>query len=247
MKTNNIFLIAVATMLSLFIFTACGEKKKDKITMTPITTEVSGALSKCYEVVDEECIVKLDGNELFPVWRIKLLRTDAPLPFEAGIDIEPYGTFYTDGRSYYHAGFGIEIVDEEDYTITESKATTGGTGGVYSSDDVKEILKLKPGEVGTIRWSVKNEKESTSALKFRISSAYDLVKGDGNTSSSSSSSYSSDDDDDIDLDDLDDAIEASKKAMKAASKAAKATNNKDVKEAMDAYNDALDAYSNMLK
>ena len=131
--------------LSTILLLSCSDGKKDKITMTPITTEVSGALSDCFEVVDEETIVKLDGNELFPVWRIKLRRTDAPLPFEAGIDIDPYGSYYTDGRSFYHAGFGIEIVDEDDYTVSESKATEGGVGGVYSSNDVREILKLKPG------------------------------------------------------------------------------------------------------
>ena len=178
MKKMFLLLAVVSTILLL----SCGggkKNKKEKISMTPITTEVSGALSDCFEVVDEECIVKLNGNELFPTWRIKLRRTDAPLPFEEGLDVESYGTTRTDGKNYYHVGFGIEIVDEDEYTVRESKATTGGMGGPYSSDDVTELLKLKPGEEGSIRWSVGSESDATSALKFRITSAYALVKGGG--------------------------------------------------------------------
>lgn len=212
---------------------SCGGGKKEEISMKPETTSISGDLSDCYEVVDEDCIVKLkDGKlESFATWRIKIRRTDNPLPFDEGVEVLPYGTFCTDGSTYYNAGFGLEIMDEDNYTLDEFKATAGGLQGVYSSEDIKQALKLKAGEECTIRWSV-NEKllETESPLTFRISSAYDIVEGSGRSSSRTSSS----DDYDIDdaIDDYNKVLDATNKALDASKKAVEAS-----RDIMDAFDD----------
>ena len=72
---------------------------------------------------------------------------------------------------------------------------------MYSSDDMKETLKLKAGETGTVRWSFHFDGDKKPA-KFRLTSAYEEVDSSDWDSDSSSSdddeSSSSDDDDDTD-------------------------------------------------
>ena len=172
---RNLFLIAVLVVAAVAL-SAC---KKSNISMKPETTKVSGDLAECFEVVDEGVDVKLkDGKlELFEsVWRVKVRRTDAPLPFEEGVLLEEYGSYRTDGQAYYLVGFGLRIEGADGDVVQENKATEGGLGGPYSHDDVGGLLKLKPGEVGEIRWSVDDKcLDAEEPLKFKISSAYELV------------------------------------------------------------------------
>ena len=157
--------------------------KKSNISMKPETTKVSGDLANCFEVVDEEVVVKLkDGklDDLESVWRVKVKRTDAPLPFEEGMNFISYGGYSTI-TPYCLVGFGLRIEGADGDVVQENKATEGGMGGPYS-DDVEGLLKLKPGEVGEIRWSVdKKCMDAKEPLKFKVSSAYELV-GDSGTS-----------------------------------------------------------------
>ena len=184
---RNLFLIAVLIVAAVSL-SAC---KKSNISMKPETTKISGDLAECFEVVDEGVDVKLkDGKlELFEsVWRVKVRRTDAPLPFEEGVLLEEYGSYRTDGQAYYLVGFGLRIEGADGDVVQENKATEGGLGGPYSHDDVEGLLKLKPGEVGEIRWSVDDKcLDAEEPLKFKISSAYELV---GNPSTSACESIS---------------------------------------------------------
>lgn len=170
-------------------FASCGSKKT-QISMKPETTTISGDLSDCFEVVDQECIVKLDkkGNiEPFATWSVKLRRTENPFPFADDINVSAYGTWGSSVKA--HGGFGIEIVDENGTTVQKSAATGSGFSGPYSHEDVEDLFKLKPGETGTIRWSVEDNALNAKELKFTISSAFELCEASG--------SSSNDDDDDI--------------------------------------------------
>lgn len=180
-------------------FASCSSKKT-QISMKPETTSISGDLSGCFEVVDQECIVKLDkkGNlEPFATWSVKLRRTETPFPFADDIDVSAYGTWGASVEA--HGGFGIEVVDENGTTVQKSAATGSGFSGPYSHEDVEDLFKLKPGETGTIRWSVEDNALNAKELKFTISSAFELCEKSGD----SSDNYSDDDDDDDD-DDNDD-------------------------------------------
>ncbi len=170
---RNLFFIAVL-VVAVVSLSAC---KKSNISMKPETTKVSGDLANCFEVVDEEVVVKLkDGklDDLESVWRVKVKRTDAPLPFEEGMNFISYGGYSTI-TPYCLVGFGLRIEGADGDVVQENKATEGGMGGPYS-DDVEGLLKLKPGEVGEIRWSVdKKCMDAKEPLKFKVSSAYELV------------------------------------------------------------------------
>lgn len=176
-------------------FASCSSKKT-QISMKPETTTISGDLSGCFEVVDQECIVKLDkkGNvEPFATWSVKLRRTEKPFPFADDIDVSAYGTWGASVEA--HGGFGIEIVDENGTTVQKASATEGGLSGPYSSEDVEDLFKLKPGEIGTIRWRVDDNVLNAKELKFTISSAFELCE-------KSEVSSNDDDDDDDDDDDM---------------------------------------------
>jgi hypothetical protein len=174
----------------LVAFASCSSKKT-QISMKPETTTISGDLSECFEVVDQECIVKLDkkgGIEPFATWSVKLRRTDKPFPFADDIDVSAYGTWGPSVEA--HGGFGIEVVDENGTTVQKSAATGSGFSGPYSHEDVEDLFKLKPGETGTIRWSVEDNALNAKELKFTISSAFELCEKSGD----SSNNYSDDDD-----------------------------------------------------
>ncbi len=180
MKKNLLFVVVLVAAVALLA--SC---KKKEISMTPETTKVSGDLSACFEVVDEPVKVALkDGKlEVFgSVWTVKLRRTDADFPFDDDCVIDAYGTFYTGKpvHSYCLVGFGLKITDADGNIVQKNEATEGGMGGPYSSDDVEDLFKLKPGEVGEIRWSVDDRCQDAKApLKFTISSAYHFVEGSG--------------------------------------------------------------------
>ena len=120
-------------------FASCGSKKT-QISMKPETTTISGDLSECFEIVDQECIVKLDkkgGIEPFATWSVKLRRTDKPFPFADDIDVSAYGTWGPSVEA--HGGFGIEVVDENGTTVQKSAATGSGFSGPYSHEDVEDL------------------------------------------------------------------------------------------------------------
>jgi hypothetical protein len=55
---------------------------------------------------------------------------------------------------------------------TMKKDNYSGLGGMYSSDDMKEALKLKADETGTVRWSFHFDSDKKPA-KFRLTSAFE--------------------------------------------------------------------------
>lgn len=183
MKKNLLFVVVLVAAVALLA--SC---KKKEISMTPETTKVSGDLSACFEVVDEPVKVALKDGELEmfrSVWTVKIRRTDADFPFSDDCDIDTYGVIFggTPAHSTCLVGFGLKIKDAGGNVVQENEATRGGMGGPYSSNDVKDLFKLKPGEVGEIRWGVDDRcMDAKEPLKFTISSAYKMVEGSGEDS-----------------------------------------------------------------
>lgn len=202
MKKFKYFAIAIMAVC----LAACGGKKgseeKEEIVLTPETTQIKGDLGDYFEVVEKEYTVTNDFGDMVS---IEVKRTDADFSFDLK-GVEPYGTY---GKGVTgNAGFGIEILDENGNVIEKVAATASGLGGMYSSDDMKETLKLKAGETGTVRWSFHFDGDKKPA-KFRLTSAYEEVDSsdwdsdssssdDDESSSSDDESSSSDDDDDTD-------------------------------------------------
>lgn len=174
-------------------FVSCGggskkdtvESKEDEgIVLSPETTRIKGDLGDYFEVVDKEYIVTNDFGDLVS---IEVKRTNTDYAFDLN-GIEPYGT---SGQGVYgNAGFGIEILDEKGNVIDKVSPTASGLSGMYSSEDMKEALKLKPGETASVRWSRHFSKDK-KPVKFRITSAYEAVES-SESNSPSTSSYDSD-------------------------------------------------------
>lgn len=167
---------------------SCGGKKNseetEEIVLTPETTQIKGDLGDYFEVVEKEYTVTNDWGDMVS---IEVKRTDADYSFDLK-GVEPYGHY---GKGVTgNAGFGIEILDENGNVIEKRAATASGLGSMYSSDDMKEALKLKAGETGTVRWMFHFDSDKKPA-EFRLTSAYEEV----DSSDWDSDSSSSDDDD----------------------------------------------------
>lgn len=196
MKHIKFFVIAVMAIC----LAACGGKKdseekgNDEITLTPETTKIKGDLGEYFKVVDKEYTVTKEFEDMVS---IEVERTDVDFDFDL-TGIEPFGTFGASVKG--NAGFGIEILDEKGNVIEKCAATAGGLSGMYSSDDMKEALALKPGETSTVRWSFHFKKEGQIPAKFRLTSAlkenYSSGAAEASTDDDSDDySFSSDDDD----------------------------------------------------
>lgn len=189
MKTFKYFAMAAFAI----ILASCGGKKdnSDKtIVLTPETTHIKGDLGDCFEVVDKEYTVTDDWGDMVS---IEVKRTDADFSFDTK-GVEPYGTY---GKGVTgNAGFGIEILDENGNVIEKTAATASGLSGMYSSDDMKEALKLRAGETCTVRWSFQFDNDK-KPVKFRLTSAYkevDSSNWDSDSNDSDGNEISSDED-----------------------------------------------------
>ena len=222
MKTFKYFIIVVMA-ISL---ASCGGKKDsdEKIVLIPETTHIKGDLGDYFNVVDKEYTVT-DG--LGDLVTIEVERTDLDYSFDLK-GVEPYGT---SGKGITgHAGFGIEIIDEDGNVIEKTAATASGLSGMYSSDDMKEALKLKAGETGTVRWSFHFDSDKKPA-KFRLTSSYEEV----DSSNWDSDSSSSDDDDSLSTDDDDSYGNSS------------SSGSQDWDELLNSYEEYVDKYIAYLK
>lgn len=137
-------------------------------TMIPQTTEISGDLGDEFEVVDKPA--KLSKTGIFNVWAIELRSlTDEHEASTLGERV-PVGTITADGYTHEHVGFGLETYDKDGNLVAKRSAAEGGSGGVYSSDDIEDLMRLKKGETGFIRWTSEGEEETLKGMTFKISS-----------------------------------------------------------------------------
>ena len=137
-------------------------------TMTPQTTKISGDLGDEFEVVDKPA--KLSELGIFNVWAIELRSlTDNHKASTLGERV-PVGTITADGYTHEHVGFGLETYDKDGNLVEKRSAAEGGLQGVYSSDDIMDLMRLKEGETGFIRWTSKGDEETLKGMTFKISS-----------------------------------------------------------------------------
>lgn len=236
MKTIKYF--AIATIAICLV--SCGDKKKteeksEEIVLTPETTKIKGDLGDYFEVVDKEYTVTDDWGDMVT---IEVKRTDTDYAFNLK-GVEPYGTF---GQGITgHAGFGIEILDEKGNVIEKTPATASGLGGMYSSDDMKEALKLKAGETGTVRWSFHFDSDK-KPVKFRLTSAYEQE----DSSNWDSDSGSSDDDDDSSSDD-DDSYSSSSLDDNDSYSSSSSSGSQDWDALLKSYEQYVDKYISYMK
>lgn len=221
----NKVLFSVLMISAMLVLASCGSKKnseeKEAIVLTPETTHIKGDLSDYFEVVDKEYTVTDDWGDMVS---IEVKRTDIAYDFELE-GVAPYGTY---GRSVTgNAGFGIEILDENGNVIDKTSATASGLSGMYSSDDMKEALKLKSGETGTVRWSFHFDDEKKPA-KFRLTSAYEEVNSSESNSGYSDSDSSSFDDD-------------------AETESSSSSGSEDWDSILDSYEEYVDKYISLAK
>ena len=134
-------------------------------TMTPQTTKISGGLGDEFEVVDKPA--KLSKTGFSNVWTIEL-RSLTDVHY-ADVRV-PVGTITADGFTHEHVGFGLETYDKDGNLVAKRSAAEGGLRGVYSSEDIRDLMRLKKGETGFIRWSSKDEEETLKGMTFKISS-----------------------------------------------------------------------------
>lgn len=172
-----------------------GEKEKAPVSesMKPETTTVSGDLGECFVVVDREYKLT-DNGALGRLLTVELERTEAALPFEltSSTDLADFGT--SKSKPFIKVGFGIEFLDDDGNVLDKVSASSGP----YSHDEAPDLVRLKPGEKGSIRFSVRDKAQQ--ATKFRISSAYAEDAGweaSGSSSSDGDESSVSESDDNI--------------------------------------------------
>ena len=197
------------------------EQAEKKTVLVPKGTKVKGDLSEYFEVVEKE--YQLKDDTFGKMVTITLMRKDKELP-DIYKEFMPVGYFGAGVMGNY--GFGIKIFDENEDQVLSIRADDGGMGGVYSSDDLKDLWDLEEGETGIVRWSTDDLDECTGKLTFTITSYAkenedadeysneDEEEEEENTSYSDNSS-SSNDWDSI-LDDYEDIMKRYIKALKRA-------------------------------
>lgn len=171
---NGIFVIA--------LLASCGGKKGDSAgseSMQPETTVVSGDLGDCFEVVDRQYKIT-DTDGLYNLITVELQRTDSSLPFDLDSDAEVCSYSTSLAKPHIQVGFGIEFLDEDGNVLDKVSASGSGLSGSYDSDEAVDLVKLKDGEKGSIRFSVGSS--AKNATQFRITSSYTEKEGFGSSS-----------------------------------------------------------------
>jgi len=184
---KNLKTIFGVFIIASFIFTSCGGVKKEEskgVTIKPKSTSIKGDLGDFFTVVDKDYVVKEES--MGGLISVEVKRTEKDFDFPVN-NINPFGT---NGSEDYHVGFGIELLGDSG-PLEVKQATEGGMGGVYSSEDVTGLMKLKKGETGYIRWSV----SKLEGLKsFQLLSAKQKEEQSKNLNSSNSNTSESNSD-----------------------------------------------------
>lgn len=160
MKKLALIMLAVVSMALV----SCGGGE-----MTPQTTKISGPLGEEFEVVDGPA--KLQGD----IWTVQLKSLK---DYHSASEREPFGCdrVLKGKYEYYdHVGFGLETYDKDGALVAKRVATRGGLNGPYSSDDVMELMNLKEGETGFIRWKCEDSEKKVKGMTFKITSAQETV------------------------------------------------------------------------
>jgi hypothetical protein len=151
--------------IALVAFASCGGKgdsTKEGTVLTPKSTEIKGEMGEYFEVVSKDYPLATENGAT--IINVELKRKDSDFKFAAD-KANPFGMGGTEG---YHVGFGIELFDSTGGAKGIKNAIDVGKDGVFNTNDVVSIIKLKKGETGYIRWAIENP----AGLKtFQVTSA----------------------------------------------------------------------------
>ena len=143
------------SLLMLLGLGACGDKKAE-ISVTPMTTSITGPAGEMFQVVDKSRTLKVDGNK-FTV-NVGLKRTA-----EGSVeDME----------------WGIELLDENDEVVASDE-------DVFAPEGKDTLDGLKVGDDGSLRLSVyehMDDSDIKKISKFRITSKAKKVWGSSSSS-----------------------------------------------------------------
>ncbi len=193
MKHLNLILATACCL----ILASCGKGSKESnesnqhanVTLTPASTTIKGSLKEYFTVVDKSYTVKYEKNGYLGRYMvsIELQRTDAPFKFDTE-GLEPVGTFGEGVNGNF--GIGIDIIDADGNIAISWSPTADGFSGVYSSDDLKDLLLLDSGETGRVRWSTGDfDDYENKNFTFKVSSYLHFER---QSSRSSGSNYDED-------------------------------------------------------
>lgn len=160
----------ISVIMAGITLLSCEREKRPK--MSPQSTELSGDLNGYFEVVNKEITA---DESTWSLWNIELKRTDKPFPWDEDVTMANFNDSYSDGRVYCKVGFGLETFDKDGNLIGKRAATACGLMGPYSSQDVLDLMKLRPGETGFIRWDGLKEQETKGKISFKVTSAIEMV------------------------------------------------------------------------
>ncbi len=231
----------ISYILVLGLLVSCGGKKEEKsenIFMKPETTTVSGGLGECFRVIDREYKIIGDWPKLITV---ELERTDSSLPFELTSSTEVRSYSHSMTGSFIQVGFGIEFLDEDGNVLDKISASASGLSGSYDSNESVDLVKLRPGEKGSIRFSLDSDAEN--ATQFRISSSYTENEGDDSSevySISDSNDY--EEEESVIVEDVDDDAE-----VEAATISNTSSSSKNWNALLDSYEQYVDKYISYMK
>lgn len=184
---NQIFSIMGASLLLLSACTGNSSQKETASTiLNSAQTNVKGDLSDYFEVVEKE--YEIEVNSMFNVINVGLKRIGDDLPFDPD-RANPFGVDGMDEyQEDYHVGFGIEVLDEKGNVVFSKYATGSGFDGPYGTDCIENVIRLKKGETGIVKWSV-DDKVMKDGKTFRITSALKREKGAVSNSNKFSSEW----------------------------------------------------------
>lgn len=175
---------SIFILCSAILMAGCGSNTKKELSVNPQNLEVKGVLKEYYEVVSKEYILKENSISNY-LLTVELIRTDVPLPF----DVDKATSFSVRSEDKpIQVGFGIELLNKNGDIIETSQASEGGWNGVYSSEDIENLIQLNANETGIVRWSVGQGIVDDGLTLFRITSALDGVSKTAKTSSATKSS-----------------------------------------------------------
>ncbi len=164
MKRFNILFLALVAIFAV----SCGEPEPPVITAK--STSIRGELGKYYKILDKP--VKLTpGSDWQPddlMFKIELEKI-AELPYDKSTT-HPVGV---SGMGVdRNIGFGIKVFDNDGNIVIQIAPTATGFQGVYSHEDIQNLITMEVGETGIVRWSEKVEENLHSSLAtFEISSS----------------------------------------------------------------------------
>lgn len=232
-----------ASILFVSVLLSCGgsdtnSESIEPIMITPKTTKISGALGKYFTVVDGKH--KYKPEKYFGgILTISIKRNNKDFDFDPKY-INPFGSR---GSEKYHGGVGITIFDETSPILVNS-ATSEGTSGVYSHEDIVSLFNLDKGEIAYVRWSYDKD-EFKDAKTFKITSAFKESDGFKNNNSYSDNSTYDETSNSNNWDEVLDDYESYFKEYKKLYKQAMDGDANALSSYMDILNDANDLASSL--